>query len=262
MTRSVLFLFAMVVALDLGPSRSALADDAFGAVTCEGTYRHHLQGVCTDDKAAIFWSFTTTLVMTNAAGEVLQEIEVENHHGDLCHHEGRIYVAVNLGRFNDPEGKADSWVYVYRVADLGFVEKHQVPELVYGAGGMAWHDGKFVIIGGLPEGTEENYAYVYTPAFEFIERKVIDSGYTRLGVQSLAFAEGHWWFGCYGSRTLKTDAGFEMKGNYGFDCSLGVVGIGDGKLLVAKGTGTGEVRGGSVAIATLGEDGGLVRSPK
>ena len=33
-------------------------------VQCEGTYKHHLQGVCTDEKA-IFWSFTTTLVKTD-----------------------------------------------------------------------------------------------------------------------------------------------------------------------------------------------------
>jgi hypothetical protein len=27
----------------------------FQAVTCEGAYPHHLQGVCTDDRDSIFW---------------------------------------------------------------------------------------------------------------------------------------------------------------------------------------------------------------
>ena len=34
----------------------------FKPVLCEGTYKHHLQGVCTDEREAIFWCFTTRLV--------------------------------------------------------------------------------------------------------------------------------------------------------------------------------------------------------
>lgn len=257
--RSILLL-AVTALSGLAPVGSALADDEFSAAICEGIYRHHLQGICTDDEAALFWSFTTTLVKTDESGKVLNKIEVENHHGDLCYHDGKVYVAVNLGQFNRPAGQADSWVYVYRADDLGFVAKHAVPEVVHGAGGMAFHDGEFVVVGGLPEGLEENYAYIYSPEFVLLRRQVIDSGYTRMGVQTLAFAEGNWWFGCYGGRTLKTDAEFQLQGDFGFDCSLGVVGLGDGRILVAKGSGTGEERGGSVAIATIGDDGGLIRA--
>ncbi len=58
-------------------------------VMCEGTYQHHLQGVCTDERA-IFWSFTTTLVKTDMQGTVLKKIPVANHHGDLCLHDGKL----------------------------------------------------------------------------------------------------------------------------------------------------------------------------
>ena len=95
-----------------------------GKVDCEGVYRHHLQGICADETGDLFWSFTTTLVKTNSTGKVLKKIEVGNHHGDLCHHDGRIYVAVNFGRFNDAQGNADSWVYVYDASDLSLVSKH------------------------------------------------------------------------------------------------------------------------------------------
>ena len=123
---------------------------------------------------------------------------------------------------------------------------------------MAFRDGKFIVVGGLPKGVNENYAYIYSPEFEFLERKVIESGYTNVGVQTLAFAESKFWFGCYGGRTLKTDADYNLEGNFEFDCALGVVGIGDGKILVARRTGEGKQQSGRLAVATIGEDGGLV----
>jgi hypothetical protein len=73
-----------------------------------------------------------------------------------------------------------------------------VPELVHGAGGMAWYDGKFIIVGGLPPGVNENYAYEYDENFRFVKRHVIASGYTLMGIQTIAQADGAWWFGCYG----------------------------------------------------------------
>ena len=42
----------------------------FRNVTCEGTYQHHLQGICAD-KDAIYWCFTTQLVKTDLDGRHL-----------------------------------------------------------------------------------------------------------------------------------------------------------------------------------------------
>jgi len=253
-----IILLSVCAGLLLSGAGRGTAAEPFSEVTCDGLYEQHLQGVCTDEQAAIFWSFTTAFVKTDAKGTVLKKIEVENHHGDLCFHDGLVYVAVNLGQFNRPAGQADSWVYVYRADDLSLVSKREVQEVVHGAGGMAFHDGKFIVVGGLPEGTDENYAYLYSPEFEFLERKVIDSGYTKMGVQTLAFAEGKFWFGCYGGRTLKTDPDYKLEGNFAFDCALGVIGIGDGKFLVARRTGAGKQQSGRLALATIGVDGGLV----
>lgn len=205
-------------------------------VMCEGTYRHHLQGVCSDERA-IYWSFTTTLVQTDMQGKVTKQVPVANHHGDLCQHAGRLFVAVNLGEFNNPAGKADSWVYVYDAKNLKEVARHRTPEVTYGAGGIGFRDGKFYVVGGLPDDVDENYVYEYDSKFEFLKKHTIASGHTHLGIQTAAFAHDRWWFGCYGSpaELLVTDKNFRMLGRFKRDCSLGIDGLSDGRLLVGSG---------------------------
>ncbi len=211
---------------------------SFKAVECQGAYPKHLQGICTNDRDAIYWCFTTDLVKTDLSGQVLRHVPVANHHGDLCFHEGKLYVAVNLGKFNQPAGQADSWVYVYCADTLRELARHRTPELVHGAGGVACREGRFVVVGGLPEGVDENYAYEYNGDFAFRKRHVLASGYTRLGIQTAAWSGGFWWFGCYGdpSTLLKADASFRMAGRYAFACSLGIAGLPDGRFLVARGS--------------------------
>jgi hypothetical protein len=246
---------------------SAFAADktnSFGNVKCEGDYRYHLQGVCTNERDAVYWSFTTDLLKTDQQGRVLKKVEVANHHGDLCFHNGRVYVAVNLGKFNDPQGNADSWVYVYDADTLAFIAKHETQEVFHGAGGIGVMGDRFFVVGGLPDGVEENYIYEYDAEFKFARKHVIKSGWTRLGIQSATFHDGEWWFGCYGTPkiTLKTDSDFKMLGRYEFDCSLGVVGVGKKRLLIAKGPRTPKGRClGSLHIAHPDDKKGLVLAP-
>jgi hypothetical protein len=214
------------------------AADQFHAVQCEGTYPKHLQGVCTNDVDAIYWSFTTVLIKTDTKGHILQKASVADHHGDLCFHKGKVYVAVNLGQFNQPAGKADSWVYVYDGDTLQELARHKVPELVHGAGGIAFHDGRFFVVGGLPAGIKENYVYEYDASFAFQQRHVLASGYTSMGIQTATFAADHWWFGCYGNPRvlLKTDKSFKLVEKWEIDCSLGIVGLPDGQFFIARGS--------------------------
>ncbi|MEO6807662.1 MAG: hypothetical protein ABI353_00925, partial [Isosphaeraceae bacterium] len=79
-------------------------------IQCEGVYPQHLQGVCIDEKGSIYWSFTDVLVKTDLVGKRIAKAPVASHHGDLCYLDGRLYVAVNLGQFNQPAGRADSRV--------------------------------------------------------------------------------------------------------------------------------------------------------
>jgi hypothetical protein len=207
------------------------------AVRCEGTYPHHLQGVCVDD-AAIYWSFTTRLVKTDRDGRRLRAVTVPNHHGDLCYADGELYVAVNLGKFNDPDGNADSWVYVYDADSLELLRKHETPEVFHGAGGIGMRGDSFYVVGGLPDGVPENYVYEYDRGFRFLEKHVVASGPTLLGIQAAAFAHGRWWLGCYGRppTLLVTDEDFQMEGRHAFSSALGMVGLPGGLLFAASGS--------------------------
>ena len=218
--------------------KSAPSKGGFRATQCAGRYPKHLQGVCTNERNAIYWCFTDALVKTDAGGRVIKQAPVASHHGDVCFRDGKVYVAVNLGAFNQPAGKADSWVYAYDSDSLEELARYRTPEVVHGAGGIAVHDGRFLVVGGLPAGIEENYLYEYDEKFVFRKRHVLASGATRLGIQTAGFAEGHWWFGCYGNPQilLKADESYRMVGKWEFDASLGILGIADGRLLVARGT--------------------------
>lgn len=222
------------------------AAEDFHATACEGTYPRHLQGICTDGKGSIFWCWTDALVKTDTSGHLLKKVPVANHHGDLCYHAGRVYVATNLGKFNQPAGAADSWVYVYDADSLAELAKHPLPELVHGAGGMAHHDGKFIVIGGLPPGVNEDYLYEYDEHFRFQKRHVLASGYTLMGIQTIAYADGAWWFGCYGKPAvlLRADEKLHFTAKWDFNASVGIAPISGGRFLIAQNT------------AIKGEDGG------
>lgn len=220
----------LLLAVMLPPGALSAAE----RVTCEGRYPQHLQGICLDD-SAIFWCFTTQLVKTDLRGKIIQQIPVANHHGDLCHFDGKVYVAVNLGEFNQPAGKADSWVYSYRAADLTLLSKHATPEVVHGAGGIGARHGRFYVVGGLPEEVPENYVYEYDEEFHFQKRHVIASGHTDLGIQTATFANDRWYFGCYGKPEvlLVTDAEFRLIRRVEFNGSYGIAVRSRGGLVAA-----------------------------
>ena len=244
-------------------SPAANGQDWNGPVSCSGKYKHHLQGICQDGEF-IYWSFTTTLVKTDQKGIVVRKVPVANHHGDLCHVKGKLFVAVNLGRFNDPAGNADSWIYVYDSMSLKQLARHPVPEVFHGAGGMSHAEGHFFVVGGLPKDVPVNFVYEYDTHFKFVKKHSIESGTTHLGIQTATRKKDRWYFGCYGSPAilLVTDDRFRMVGRYKFDCSLGVEALSDGRLLVARGK-CGDGCVGSLRVAWPSSDRGItLEKPK
>lgn len=230
-------LAALALPLSLCAGAPPNAEQPFRAIRCEGAYSGHLQGVCTDGQHGIYWSFTDVLVKTDDEGRIVKRVGVASHHGDLCHRDGRIYVAVNLGEFNKPAGHADSWVYVYDADTLAEIARHAVPQVVHGAGGIALGGGRFLVVGGLPGGINENYLYEYDASLVFKNRHVLASGHTLMGIQTAEFADGQWWFGCYGvpKVLLRADDSCRLSGRWTFDASLGIVGLGEGRFLIARG---------------------------
>lgn len=186
--------FPAVAALACGLSAFAVEK-----IELEGVYPPHLQGVATDG-TNIFWSQTREIVKTDGKGHPIGTTgRVSGHHGDLCCKDGFVYVAVNRGPFNRETG-ADSWVYAYRGDDLKFVRKWQLPEAVHGAGGITAMGDRFFVVGGLPEGHEENYVYEYASDFTLVKRHVLKSGWTFCGIQTVDFINGRFVFGTYGER--------------------------------------------------------------
>ena len=230
------FSFVLLFTITLLGVTALSASETFKPVACEGAYKRHVQGICTNQKDAIYWSWTDEIVKTDLDGRIVKKVSAPSHQGDLCYHDGKLYVAVNLGEFNRPAGKADSWVFVYDGETLAELSRRAVPELVHGAGGMAYHDGRFIIIGGLPPGTEENYVYEYDAQLRFLKRHTLASGYTLMGIQTVEYAEGAWWFGCYGKPTvlLRADENFQFTGKWEFNASVGIVNIGPNQFLIAE----------------------------
>lgn len=221
--------------------RDLLALQSFNRLNelrCEGRYPKHLQGVCLGTNETIYWSFTTELVKSDFSGRVLKKISVADHHGDLCFVDGQILVAVNLGKFNDPAGNADNWIFRYDAETLAEINRTPIPEVKHGAGGIAYHAGKFIVVGGLAPDINENYLYEYDRNFQFQKRHTLPSGYTLMGIQTAAFAHERWWFGCYGNpqSLITTDANFGDLKRVTFNASLGICGIDSNRLVVATGS--------------------------
>lgn len=126
-------------------------------ISCPGEYSGHLQGIAVGPDWSIYWVFTNQLVKTDDTGKQLASVQVPPHHGDPAYAQDKLYVPVNLGPFNEEAGTADSWVYVYEPATLEFLEKHPVPEVVYGAGALECFEGHFFVAGGLPKGHTQNF---------------------------------------------------------------------------------------------------------
>ncbi|CAN5321524.1 hypothetical protein BH09PSE1_BH09PSE1_08420 [soil metagenome] len=216
-----------------------LQTTAASGLALGGVYPGHLQGVCTNDRDAVYWSMTTNIVKTDVYGTVVRQIAVPSHHGDLCHVEGRLYVAVNLGLFNDPEKRSDSWIYIYDAEDLSLLDRRPVRDVVYGAGGIAHGDGRFIVVGGLPEGVGENQIFEYDKTFTTGRRIVLNTGQTYKGIQTVAFDGEHWWFGCYGRPDfmevlILTDRAFGDIRMFSFDASTGIVPLDLGAFLIAR----------------------------
>ena len=228
-------------------------------VTCEGRYPGHLQGVDWDRHQAIFWAFTSVLVKTDLDGALVRKIDVPGHHGDLCFHRGRIYVAVNFGSFNDPEGNADNDVFVYDADSLELLSRHDIPQVKHGAGGMTWQKGRFIVIGGLPEGYEENYFYEYDSDFRFLGRKVVQSGYSRLGIQAITSSGKLLWCGCYGNALLRVTDDYQMTGRWEFDCGYGLIHVRGKRFMVTLGRFEEGVGYGGILRAAVSTDQGGLR---
>lgn len=196
--KSILSKVAKVLAVaSLGLVSACATFFSADKVVCEGTYGGHLQGVATDGES-VYWSFTVEVVKTDLSGRILATSgAVPRHQGDCCVKDGVLYVAVNLGKFNqETQGVSEVWAYDTRTLQVKRTWK--LPEMGHGAGGMTYAGDRFFVIGGLPATHERNYVYEYDADFHFVKRHDLQTGFTLMGIQTAAFEDGRFLFGIYG----------------------------------------------------------------
>lgn len=196
----------------------------------------HLQGVCTNNSDKLYFSFNSKLIQTDLTGKVLRSTLVTHHHGDICYNNGKLYVAVEFGNFNDAAGTSNSRVYEYDSETLDFIKSYTITQTIYGCGGIATDGTRFILVGGLPStGFIENYLYEYDMNFQFVAKHTLASGYTTMGIQTACYANNKWWFGTYGTpnKVLRTDNQFGNLAIFNFSCAFGIAGISNGNFIVA-----------------------------
>jgi len=59
-----------------------------------------------------------------------------------------------------------------------------------------------------------------------------------MGIQTAAYADGAWWFGCYGKPAvlLRADENLQFTGKWEFNASVGIAPISGGRFLIAQNT--------------------------
>ncbi len=215
-----------VLAISLSvPAAAPLPDFPDGTViACEGGYRDHIQGFDSDGES-LYWSFASSLVKTDMDGKLETAIPVDYHCGDPCWADGLLYVPYGGGKWNQEIGEdvSKNYIRVYD-ADLKLVREYHIPDVVYGAGCIGYHDGRFFVSGGLPDGRQENYIYEYTPDFRLIKRHTLPIA-SHLGIQTIKFAAGSFWLGCYGQPNfcVRTDENFRIQATYDYATTVGLL---------------------------------------
>ena len=213
----------------------------FKEVKLPGKFYDHLQGFAIGN-GKIYWSQTSILLRTDEKGNIERVIDAPGHHGDCCFHDGKLYVAVNLGKFNTKD-KAKNEVWVYD-ADLNFLEIYPLPFLEGGLGGIEYYNGSFYCVGGIDASEKEFKICKVSKDFKLEKEYFIPVENTFLGVQTILRTQGRFLLGCYLKPnttprlfTFECDDNFNVIKRHKINTSCGMAAIqnSDGcNILVAK----------------------------
>ncbi|OGV66550.1 MAG: hypothetical protein A3K19_23845 [Lentisphaerae bacterium RIFOXYB12_FULL_65_16] len=166
-------------------------------VSGDAKYAGHLQGICCDEDA-VYWSFTAVILKTDYAGKTLLEVPISAHAGDICMHDGKIYIAQALsGKADIEKTGGKSWVVVMDTS-LNEVKRYAIPDTPH-PDGITFLDGSFYI-GEDKYGKDPhpiNVVNQYDANFTLQKTHTFEIGTTQYGVQTMGTALGHLWMGFY-----------------------------------------------------------------
>jgi hypothetical protein len=149
----------------------------------------HLQGIAFDEDF-MFLSYTYKLVKKDCNDDIIAELNGNHHFGDPTLYNGFLYVPDEKGSFNNI-GLNESYVYKIDPNSMTIIETYTIDETVYGIGGIAFGDNKFMIIGGNDNVGVPiiNYIYEYDINFNHLKTHTYYTGNTSLGLQVIEYNE-------------------------------------------------------------------------
>lgn len=150
----------------------------------------HLQGIAFDNDY-MYLSYTYKIVKKDCNDNVVGELNGNYHFGDPTLHDGFLYVPQEKGSFNS-KWNNDSYVYKIDPATMTVISTYNIEETVYGIGGIAYGDDKFIIIGGNDNTGSAfiiNYFYEYDTDFNYLHTYAYYTGNTSLGLQVVEYNE-------------------------------------------------------------------------
>ena len=156
------------------------------------SYPSHLQGIAADE-TGVYWTFTDVLVKTDYKCNVLKEVKLPPHMGDLCIVDGDLFISAD---FRTPEGLAannnkKSAVLQYS-KELVLIKKHTL-DISYGIDGITFCNGKFYIAPGLGrEPKKETMIMVFDRNFKLLKEARFKTGTSmKFGAQNLTCINGY-----------------------------------------------------------------------
>ena len=183
----------------------------------------HIQGICASDDA-LYISHQKGIFKLDWQGRVLKYVKAENHTGDLCFYNGRVYSAIAC---YDPKLKGKGAIQEYS-SDLDVLRRYALP---FPIDGIAVLDGHFYFgVGPNPPKAHRGnrlgkLATDFSGEISFVK---IDHGYpTRWGTQAITVCKNQLFVSFYGAKTPMETAVFDGSGklvnvlkfgaNYGFE---------------------------------------------
>ena len=155
------------------------------------SYPSHLQGIEADE-TGVYWSFTNILVKTDYRCNVLKEVKIPRHIGDMCMVDGDLFVSADFREPKDvtANGGFQSAVLQYS-KDLVLKKKYTL-NIPYGIDGITFCDGKFYIAPGLgKEPKQETMLMVFDRNFKLLKEVRFKTGATMtFGAQTLTTVNG------------------------------------------------------------------------
>ena len=155
------------------------------------SYYSHLQGIAADE-TGVYWTFTDVIVKTDYKCNVLKEVKLPPHMGDLCIVDGDIFIAADFRKPQDIAANSNKKSAVLQFGkDLVLKRKHTL-DITYGIDGITFCNGKFYIAPGLGKTPKkETVIMVFDRNFKLLKEARFKTGTSmKFGAQNLTCING------------------------------------------------------------------------